>query len=139
MINTYYRPQLTPFSCGAACVQMLLAQRQIFVSHLKAIRGTEGFPNGSTKRQIKKAISSFSGYSLELVKVRNLIDYLEKGGMVMATDSVRDLHDHVVVISKFKTEGEKTMVFVQDPLPWRICWKNLSIFSNNKEEFFALR
>jgi len=133
-----YRPQLTWFSCGAACVEMLLASRGFFISHIRSIRETGCFPRGTTTQKMGLAIKSLSGGKLRLS--RAMKPSTSSRGinlMMLATYSLKSTGDHVVIITQTRWKNKKLQFLVLDPLPWNCGWKNSKEFK--QEEFFELK
>lgn len=129
-MNTYYRPQLTPVTCYAACLQMVLAKIGVRIGHIRAIIGLGNPYNGITAEQFEYCLSVFSGGRLHLVERKSPLNSLKKGNLVVSYISIRNQCDHAVVISDFRKTKSGTEYFVLDPLPWKIGWKTRGYFDD---------
>ena len=103
--------QKTPFSCGASCLQMMVAVDGIHLSHLKAIRLLNAFPDGTDMSVFRRVYSKLTGRTLHRITIAKIKAALNRGVPVLATDSVTTKYDHVIVVADW--DGDDFIV--RDP------------------------
>lgn len=123
------RFQLTPFSCGPACLQMLLAHQGINMSHLRATLALKAFPRGTILEDLQRVYRHVTGHRLARITFRGVRRALNRGVPVLAVDTVTRPEDHVVIIHGY--EGDT--FFVHDPAPFSLS-KGLSRSRRSKED-----
>lgn len=111
-----YRPQWTPFTCGPACLQMMLAHGGIRISHLRATRELQAFPDGTDLARFQSVYRKLSGRLLARITFRGVRRALNRGVPVLAVDSVSSPQDHVVVVTGYKDD----MFRIHDPAPFSL-------------------
>ena len=88
--------QLTWFSCGPACLQMLLAHAGVKISHWEAIRVLGAFPNGTDMDTFRQVYRRYTGRILAPITYRGVKRALNRGFPVLAVDSASSPFDHVM-------------------------------------------
>lgn len=141
-LSVPYRPQWTPFTCGPACLQMMLAHRGIRISHLRATRELQAFPGGTDLEHFRTLYQKLSGKKLNRITFRGVRRALNRGVPVLAVDSASSPQDHVVVLTGYRGD----MFRIHDPDPfslrrgfskrWRI---KDDLIAAAEDEFYAPR
>lgn len=78
-LSVPYRPQWTPFTCGSACLQMMLAHQGIRISHLRATLELQAFPGGIDLGRFQTVYKTLSGKRLARITFRGVRRAMNRG------------------------------------------------------------
>lgn len=108
-LSVPYRPQSTPFTCGPACLQMMLAHQGIRISHLLATLELKAFPDGTNLGRSQSVYRKLTRITFRGVRMA-----LNRGVPVSAVDSFSTPFDNLILV----TGHTGDMFRVRDPTPF---------------------
>ena len=127
--------QFTSFSCCAAVYQMVAHYYGFKVSHLKAIKLTKCYPNGSSLVHVARVLKREHGLSTKSLRTRKQIrNALQNGQPVITHDELSYEHDHAILLVGQTPKG----FWLADPVLGQIHWKNENRVMAAASEFIAV-